>query len=161
MTRLVLRSALAALAFAFVLPAAATAQTDDEREVLGVVKRMLSVLESKDAASVAGLVDSTTRFTLTRPLPTGGSRVLVLTGEQFLQAVTRPGPTAVEKIRNPEVRIDGDLATVWAEYQVLIDGSLSHCGFDAFHLARTAVGWKVVNVSDSYRQSCGDPWPDA
>lgn len=153
--------ALAVLTLMLAVPTPAAAQADAEREVLGVVKKMLSVLETKDAASVAGLVDSTTRFTLTRPLPTGGTRVMVLTGDQFLQAVTRPGPAAVEKIRNPEVRIAGDLATVWAEYQVLVDGDLSHCGFDAFHLVRTGGGWKVVTVADSFRQDCGDPWPDA
>jgi len=153
--------ALVTLTLAFAVPSQATAQSETEREVLGVVKQMLAVLTTKDPATVAGLVDSTTRFTLTRPVPTGGTRVVVLSGDQFIQAVTRPGPAAVEKIRNPEVRIAGDLATVWAEYQVHIDGNMSHCGFDSFHLVRTGGSWKVVTVADSFRQDCGDPWPDA
>jgi len=126
-----------------------------EGEVLDVVRRMLKVLETKDAASVAALVDSTTRFTLLRP-----GRVIVLTGHQFLDAVSNPNsPPAVELIRNPEVRIDGDLATVWTEYQLIVNGAVSHCGFDAFQLSRAGGAWKLLNVSDSFRNTgCGGPW---
>lgn len=131
-----------------------------EAEVLGVVKAMLAVIETKDAASVAAHVDSTARFTLLRPTPTGG-RVIVIAGAQFIERVTQPGgPPAKELIRNPEVRIDGDLATVWTEYQFIIDGKVHHCGYDAFQLGRIGGTWKILNVSDSYReQGCGEPWP--
>jgi Domain of unknown function (DUF4440) len=131
-----------------------------EAEVLGVVKAMLAVIETKDAASVAAYVDSTTRFTLLRPTPTGG-RVIVIAGPQFIERVTQPGgPPAKELIRNPEVRVDGELATVWTEYQFIIDGKVHHCGHDAFHLGRIGGTWKILNVSDSYReQGCGEPWP--
>jgi hypothetical protein len=58
------------------------------------------------------------------------------------------------------VQIDADLATVWAEYQVRIDGNVSHCGYDAFHLARLAGRWKIINVSDTFRrEGCGAAWP--
>ncbi len=140
-------------------PAPAVAQQPAaEAEVLATVHALLDVLRTRDLASVAHLVDSTTRFTLLRPTPDGGSRVVVLSGERFLQAVTRPGPPVVELTRNPEVRIDGDLAAVWVEYQLLVDGVVDHCGYDAFHLARLAGVWKILNVSDSFRRDCGPPW---
>lgn len=150
---------------AFVLAAGlaspAVAQSP-EAEVLATVQAMLRVLETKDATPVAAHVDSTTRFTLLRPGP-NGTRVLVISGSRFLQAVTNPSqPPAKELIRNPEIRIDGDLATVWTEYQVLVNGAVSHCGYDAFHLARIGGIWKVVNVSDSFRNTgCGSPWPES
>ena len=56
------------------------------------------------------------------------------------------------------VQVDGPLATVWAEYQVLIEGKLSHCGYDAFHLVRRSEGWKVLNVSDTFQRECGEAW---
>ena len=132
-----------------------------ESEVLAVTHGMLSVLKTRDAVAARALMTADTRFTLTRPTPEGGTRVVVMTGEQFVEAVTRPGTQVVEEvIRNPVVRIDGSLATVWAEYQVLIDGVVHHCGYDAFHLVRLEEGWRVLNVSDTYReQGCGPPWP--
>jgi hypothetical protein len=86
---------------------------------------------------------------------------MLLTAAQFMRAVSRPEQPALdEPIRNPVVQVDGDLASVWAEYQVRIDGKVSHCGFDAFHLARLGGQWKILNVSDTFRRTgCGDPWP--
>ena len=132
-----------------------------ESEVMAATHGMLAILKTRDAVAARALITADTRFTLTRPTPDGGTRVVVMTGEQFVEAVTRPGTQVVEElIRNPVVRIDGSLASVWAEYQVLIDGVVHHCGYDAFHLVKLGEGWKVLNVSDSYREhGCGAPWP--
>ncbi|MFL5540146.1 MAG: hypothetical protein ACJ8J0_14245 [Longimicrobiaceae bacterium] len=65
-----------------------------------------------------------------------------------------------EPIRNPVVLVSGDLATVWAEYQVRRDTTVTHCGFDAFHLARRDGRWMILNISDTYQQAgCGPAWP--
>ena len=137
---------------------AANAQA--EREVLATIDTFLIGLRTKDTALMARQVDSLTRFTLLRP-GRDGMRVMLLTPSQFMAAVTRPDQPALdEPIRNPVVHIDADLASVWAEYQVRIEGKVSHCGFDAFHLARLGGRWKVLNVSDTFRRTgCGDPWP--
>jgi hypothetical protein len=43
---------------------------------------------------------------------------------------------------------------------VRIDGNVSHCGYDAFHLARIGGKWKIINVSDTFRrEGCGAAWP--
>ena len=74
---------------------------------------------------------------------------------------TRPDqPGLDEPIRNPVVHVSGDLASVWAEYQVRRDTTVTHCGFDAFHLARRDGRWKILNISDTYqRTGCGPAWP--
>ena len=117
-------------------------------------------LRTKDTALMARHVDTLTRMTLLRPGP-AGTRVMLLSAAQFMAAVSRPDQPALdEPIRNPVVQVDGDLASVWAEYQVRIDGKVSHCGFDAFHLARLGGKWKILNVSDTFRRTgCGEPWP--
>jgi hypothetical protein len=135
------------------------ARAQAEREVLATIDTFLIGLRTKDTALMARQVDSLTRFTLLRPSP-AGTRVMLLTPAQFMAAVTRPDQPALdEPIRDPVVQIDADLASVWAEYQVRIDGRVSHCGFDAFHLARLGGRWKILNVSDTFRRTgCGDPW---
>jgi hypothetical protein len=86
---------------------------------------------------------------------------MVLRPADFARAATNPSqPPLDERIRNPVVQIDGDLATVWAEYQVRRDGKVTHCGYDAFHLAKLGAKWKIINISDTFRQTgCGDAWP--
>jgi len=105
-------------------------------------------------------LDPVTRFTLLRPSP-NGTRVMTLTGADFVRVATQPdGPTYDEPLRKPVVHIDGDLATVWAEYQVRLKGEVSHCGYDSFQLARLDGRWKILSVSDTFRtEGCGAPWP--
>jgi hypothetical protein len=136
----------------------AQAQGEDAT-VLAAITNFMTGLRTRDTALIAAQIDSTTRFTLIRPGP-NGSRLLVLRGADFLRAATRTDqPPLDEPIRNAKVSIDGDLASVWAEYQVRRDGAVTHCGYDAFHLARLGGKWKIINVSDSFKPTgCGPAW---
>lgn len=153
-------SVLLALTVACVAPAPLAAQSDSAA-VVGAIERFFDALRSKDTTVMRASVDSAARFTLLRPDPAGGVRVVVLTGEQFLRSASNPNsPPLDEPIRNARVLVDGDLASVWAEYQVRRDGQVTHCGFDAFHMVRRQGAWKVLNVSDTFRrEGCGGAWP--
>lgn len=141
------------------IPRVAAAQTDRE-VVLQTIDAFLGAMRKKDTTTMAQHTDTLTRMTLLRPGP-NGTRVFLLRASDFFRAVADPTQPAVdEPIRNPIVQVDGDLASVWAEYQVRRDGRVTHCGFDAFHLARLGGKWKILNISDTFRQTgCGDPWP--
>lgn len=155
------RTVVAALVLSAALSVPASGQ-EAKAEVLSTIADFMRGLRTQDAALMEAQIDSTTRFTLIRPGP-GGNRVMVLAGGDFIKAVTRPGSQPVdEPIRNQVVQIDGDVATVWAEYQVRNAGKVSHCGYDGFHLARLGGKWKIINLIDSFRpaQSCGALWPD-
>jgi hypothetical protein len=151
------QAGLAALAFTTlaVLPA----QSTENGEVLATIQTFLNAMKAKDTIAMKSVVDSVSRFTLLRP-GTNGTRVMVLNAVDFIRVAGDPGgPTYDEPIRNPHIHIDGDLATLWAEYQVRMEGKVSHCGFDAFQLARLGGRWKILNVSDTFRrQGCGEAW---
>ncbi|MCL4866955.1 MAG: hypothetical protein KJZ47_13755 [Gemmatimonadales bacterium] len=144
------------------VPLGAAAQSDSA-QVVGTLGRMLGALYSKDAAALRAEMDSAARMTLLRPAPGGGVRVVVLTADEFIQAAMSPtGPALDEPIRIKSLTLDGDLATVWAEYQVRIDGAVSHCGHDAFHLVRRGSAWRVLTVADTFRrEGCGPAWTTA
>ena len=137
--------------------------TEQERDaVLASIQGFMDALRMKDTTAMNQHVDSLTRITLLRPVREGGTRVVVLTAAEFIHAVTQPGQPGIdEPIRNPVVHVSGDLATVWAEYQVRRDGTtVTHCGFDAFHLVRSGGRWKLLNISDTYQPTgCGPAWP--
>ncbi len=138
--------------------------TEQERAaVLATIHAFTDALRLKDTAAMGQHVDSLTRFTLIRPTRDGrGTFVWVLTAPEFIRVATRPDqPGLDEPIRNPVVHVSGDLASVWAEYQVRRpDGTVSHCGFDAFQLARRDGSWKILNISDTFQQTdCGPAWP--
>jgi len=51
-----------------------------------------------------------------------------------------------------EVRQNDNLATVWARYTFFAGEQLSHCGYDAFQLAKSDQGWKIFAIADTQRR---------
>ena len=126
------------------------AATPEERAVLAPVKAMFDGMARRDAAAIK------------EPLLPGGMMVLMLDGkpaqmtfEAFADRVGRPGTTQIEeRIHDPLVRIDNDLAMVWAPFEFLIDGKVDHCGTDLFNLVRKDGKWLIASVADTGRKDC-------
>lgn len=78
---------------------------------------------------------------------------------EFLKAIgNRPSDQVwEEKLLDYIVQIDGNLAHVWTPYEFWFNGNFSHCGANAFTLAKTDDGWKIVHLIDSRRrEGCQD-----
>jgi len=58
-----------------------------------------------------------------------------------------------EKLLDYKVQIDGNLAHVWTPYEFWLNGDFSHCGANAFTLAKMNDGWKIVHLIDSRRRA--------
>jgi len=83
----------------------------------------------------------------------------VTTVDQFVHSIGRApaGMKLIERIYAPEVRIDGNLATVWTFYTFHRGDQFSHCGYDAVQLMRLENEWKIVHLADTRRTSGCDP----
>jgi hypothetical protein len=129
------------------LPAADTAE---QQAVLASVQQMFDGMAKRDAAMIK------------KPLLPGGSMVLMrdgkptqMTFEDFATRVGKPGTTQIqERIHDPLVRIDHDLAVVWAPFEFLADGKVDHCGTDLFNLVHTDGKWIIASVADTGRKDC-------
>ena len=67
-----------------------------------------------------------------------------------------PGSGFIERITNPVVEQDGDVALVWAPFTITMGGKLVSCGYDHFDLVRENGAWKVMNLTFSSRtEGCG------
>ena len=56
-----------------------------------------------------------------------------------------------ERIYDPEVKIDGTVAQVWAYYTFHRNDTFTHCGIDAFMLVKVGSTWKITQLADSRR----------
>jgi hypothetical protein len=75
--------------------------------------------------------------------------------EYWANRVATSGTTHIEeRIDNPQIRIDHDLAMVWAPFDFYIDGKLDHCGRDLFNLTRNRSGWQIVALAATTRKDC-------
>ena len=126
------------------------AATAEKQAVLAPVMALFDGMAKRDAEAIK------------KPLLAGGSLVLMRDGKpvqmtfaDFADRVAKPGTTHIEeRIHDPLVRIDHDLAVVWAPFEFLEDGKVQHCGTDLFSLIRTDGKWFIANISDTGRNNC-------
>ena len=57
-----------------------------------------------------------------------------------------------ERLLEYKISIDGNLAHVWTPYEFWFNGKFSHCGANAFTIAKLEEGWKIIHLIDSRRR---------
>jgi hypothetical protein len=141
-------------------PAALQAQAEaDSIAVVGVVTRVFDGMRTRDTALIRSAFTTDARLvnvTVRDGVPTLGA----ISVDDFVRSIAGAPADVVldERIYDPEVRIDGRLATVWTWYDLLIGPRWSHCGVDAFQMAKLADGWKITQLADTrHREGCRTP----
>lgn len=126
------------------------AATPEQQAVLAPVMALFEGMAKRDAEAIK------------KPLLAGGTMVLMrdgkpvqMTFETFADRVGKPGTTHIEeRIHDPLVRMDHDLAVVWAPFEFLVDGKVDHCGTDLFNLIRVDGKWLIASIADTGRKDC-------
>ena len=147
------RIRLGAMALALGVTAKSLQAQDTEKAVvLAVVQKVFDAMRTRDTSLLSVAFDSTARLVGVRTRD-GVSTLTLLPPSQFGAAIARApaGDVWNERIFDPEVRIDGDVAQVWAYYTFHANKQFSHCGVDAFMLMRVGSQWKITQLSDSRR----------
>ncbi|MGH7631545.1 MAG: Rid family hydrolase [Gemmatimonadales bacterium] len=132
------------------------AQAPDERAaVLGVVHRLFDGMRAGDSAVVRSVFHPRAQLA-TAIVRQGNAIVEIDTLESFIRAVGAPHDEVWdERLSNTSVQVDGTLASVWTGYSFYLGSRFSHCGVDAFQLAKNGGEWRIVALADTRRrQGC-------
>ncbi len=150
-----MRVALAVLGLALgASPASAVAQGADSAAVLKVAESVFDAMRKRDTVMLKAAFAPAARLTTAAAARDGSPRVTSEKLESFVSALAQPSDSVWdEKTFAHQVRLDGNLATVWMEYDFYLGSQFSHCGVDAFQLARFAEGWKIVALADTRRRA--------
>jgi len=143
---------------ALLSPGVARAQSDSS-QVLTVVRRLFDGMRASDSAMVRSTMATIIRFAEVNARATP-PRIESDSVNEWLGAVSRSNHRWDERIYDVQVRVDGNLAQVWAPYTFYLDGKISHCGVDALQLLKDPSGWKVTQLADTRRRdNCRDVQP--
>lgn len=131
-------------------------QGTDEAAVMAPINALLAGIAAHDGAAATARVRSDGMLTAAVERPDGTHELRRISWPDFA-ARLKPSPQRVEeRLLDPAVEIDGDVAMVWSPYVFLVDGKPDHCGADHFDLVRENGAWKVLNVTWSQRTTgCG------
>jgi len=142
---------LAALIWAVTPPAAiATAPAADEKAVLASLQALFDGLAKRDKAAVLAQLLPGGNATLMRD-----GKPVQLSFEALADRLSQPGTaTREERIHDPLIRIDDNIAIVWAPFEFLIDGKVDHCGQDSAQLVRVNGRWLIASLGDNNRTDC-------
>lgn len=58
-----------------------------------------------------------------------------------------------ERIKSYVIKVDGNMANAWTEYEFWHDSTFSHCGVNSFQLFRDNGIWKIIYLIDTRRKS--------
>lgn len=137
-----------------VLPAIAQ-KNDDSKDTLAVVNTMFVEMANHNPPAIAALYTTNSNLAALIKTKDGKSVIRNFTGEAFSKNFAEKKSEIKEDMYAPDVKIFGDLALVWGRYVFFVDGKVSHCGVNAFHLVRTDAGWKIANASSTIEpQGC-------
>ncbi|MFN8651345.1 MAG: nuclear transport factor 2 family protein [Gemmatimonadales bacterium] len=145
------------LALALARPAVAQ-RSADEAAVLATVQDLFRGMKTKDTALMRSIFEPGARLTGMRTRADGSQVLQVISADQFIQFVAKDQRADwTERAFDPEVRIEGTLAQVWAAYDFHFGTTFSHCGVDAVQLLKRNGRWVIVAIADTFqREGCPD-----
>lgn len=150
-------SLLATLCFLASPPVARAQAAPDRDAILAVIQRLFDGMRAGDSTAVRSVFHPNAQFfsALERQ---GAAQVRFEDPEGFIKAVGTPHDQVWdERTSNEVVHQDGTLAAVWMDYSFYAGERFSHCGVDAFLLARDGADWKIVSLADTRRrEGCPD-----
>ena len=130
--------------------------TSDSAAITGIVTRLFDAMRARDTTTMRALFVPNASMQSLRDTAVTFDKI-----DGWIAGVARApqGVILDERLGPQTVRVDGNLATVWVDYWFYVGPRFSHCGVDAFQLARIGGAWKIFSVVDTRRTAGCAPAP--
>jgi hypothetical protein len=125
----------------------------DEAAVMAPITRLLGALQTKGGAAILAAIRAEGGATAAMELADRKRIVPRVGWAEFAARLATYTDRYRERLSDPAIEIDSDLAMVWAPYTVLKNGAVDHCGFDHFDMVRENGARKVLNITWPQRKT--------
>ena len=122
-------------------------QSDDRALILETVQKFFDSIEFRDRQLLESILVPNSLNLSARELDDGEAQFNVMSYDEVVSALTRPGRNPKERSWDETVLIQGNIAVVWTPYDFHVDGVFSHCGIDSFQLIKQDGQWLISNSS--------------
>ena len=151
-----MKKILAAIIFTLTISLSAFAQkADDAKEALAVVNKLFDMMAAHKPAEIVALHTPEAQLVAIMKNKEGKSVNRTFKAEDFSKNFAEKKAELLEDMYAPKVEVHGDFAHVWGRYVFFVNGKISHCGVNAFHLVRTDAGWRIAGAASTMEpQGC-------
>jgi hypothetical protein len=126
--------------------------SSEEQSVLAPVNRLLAAISSGDRQALLAEVRPEGGATAAFDFP-DRHKIGRESWAEFSTSIGGGPNVIAERLIDPAIEIDGDIAMVWSSYVFTVDGRVQHCGVDHFDLVRENGAWKILNATWSERSA--------
>lgn len=122
------------------------APSDEDREaLLALVDEAFDAIAAGSGADWQAILTDQGSFSWIAGAP-GERSIGHLSYAEHLARQQEPEQEYLERIWDPVILVDGDLAMIWAPYDFHINGKFSHAGVDAMTFLRSDSGWQLAGI---------------
>lgn len=131
-------------------------QPGEEAAILDTLDRFLIALNAQDFEARAALQTPDGMSYMAVSVPAGGTRIVSRPNSYWVDPANRLDVQSInDRYWSPTVLIRGDMAQVFAPYELLIDGARVQCGVDFAQMVRSEGRWLVANIMFTIeRENC-------
>jgi hypothetical protein len=140
------------------LSIAINAQEDsDEKAIKKVIATFFEGLHKGDSTIMSKTLHKNLKIQTTSTNKEGVKLLKTESKTELLTAISNKKPENIylEKLLSTDIKIDGNLASVWTPYEFYFNGKFSHCGANSFQLFNNNGIWQIIYLVDMRRrQNC-------
>ena len=125
-------------------------QSDVKEEVLKPIHQLFDGMRAGDSTMVRAAFHPSARLQTTFTDKEGNPRLQTGDLERFVTQIGTPHDQIFDEvIWDYQVKIEDNLASVWTPYTFYLGDKFSHCGVNAFQIAKTENGWQIIQIADT------------
>lgn len=132
-----------------------TQQNEQENEIKKRISVFFEALHKGDSTLMKTVLHKDLKVQTTRNTKEGKSLLITESKRTLLKSISQKKPEDIyfEKLLSYDIKIDGNLASVWTPYEFYFNNKFSHCGANSFQLFKNNGTWEIIFLVDMRRQN--------
>lgn len=129
-------------------------EKNEQQEVKKVIETFFIGLHKGDSTIMKSTLHKDIKIQTTFTNREGLKNLNTQSRQALLTSVANKKPENVylEKLLSYDIKIDGNLASVWTPYEFYLNDNFSHCGANSFQLFNNNGKWQIIYIIDMRRR---------
>lgn len=129
-------------------------QNNESKAIKQVIETFFEGLHKGDSSIMEKTLHKEIKIQTTTTNREGKRLLKTEDRQQLLINISKKKPEDIylEKLLSYDIKLDGNLASVWTPYEFYFNGNFSHCGANSFQLFNNNGKWEIIYLVDMRRR---------